>query len=102
MTLINGDAHIYNFMFSKDIHSAPIIIDFQFAEPGLGCLDLAHLTRKIPPQMLTYEFCHNIVHVYYQSLLKFGIKNYTFSECLMTIKVYICNGLKSYMAKYNT
>lgn len=81
ITLINGDAHIYNFMFSKEIDSTPIIIDFQFAESGLGCLDLAHLTRKIPPQILTYEFCHNIVNKYYQSLLRFGIKNYTFSEC---------------------
>lgn len=81
ITLINGDAHIYNFMFPKAINRIPLIIDFQFADSGLGCLDLAHLTRKIPKKMLTYDFCQNIVHNYHKSLLQLGVKNYTFDEC---------------------
>lgn len=80
VTIINGDAHIYNFMFSKDKISNPMIIDFQFGEVGLGCLDLAHLTRKLPPKLITYDFCQKLIKNYHKSL---KVNDYTYKECYL-------------------
>ena len=57
-----------------------MIIDFQFGEVGLGCLDLAHLTRKLPPQLITYDFCQKLIKNYHKSL---KVNGYTYKECYL-------------------
>lgn len=91
ITLINGDAHIYNFMFSKRNDLNTKITDFQFWKIGLGCIDLAHLTRKIDKELLTKEFHQNIVKNYYYDLISYGVNNYSYDQCYQDYKLCVAS-----------
>lgn len=81
ITVINGDAHISNFMFSKSTRNQPKLIDFQFWKVGIGCLDLAHLTRKTTTISKSKQDHECIVKKYHKSLVEYGVGNYTYEEC---------------------
>lgn len=81
ITLLNGDAHISNFMFSKKPNKQPKMVDFQFQKIGIGCLDLAHLTRKTTAVCKNKQDHEGVVRRYHDSLIEYGIKNYTYEQC---------------------
>lgn len=81
ITLLNGDAHISNFMFSKKPNKQPKLIDFQFQKIGISCLDLAHLTRKTTTVCKHKQDHECVVKRYYDSLIEYGIKDYTYEQC---------------------
>jgi hypothetical protein len=82
ITLLNGDAHIFNFMLPKDKNRTQKIIDYQFWRIGLGCYDLAHFTRKLIGFISTKKQHEIIVKQYHTALFQNGIKNYTYNQCL--------------------
>jgi len=81
ITLINGDSHIYNFMFPYNQNKSSIIIDFQFWGVGIGPRDLAHLTRESFPKTYGEEFHKLLMRKYHDTLLLNGIRGYSWNNC---------------------
>lgn len=81
ITICNGDSHIYNFLVPKEAEARPIMIDFQFWGDGFGTEDLAHLTRVNFPDEFRERIQIDLVKHYYDSLLKHGVKDYTWQSC---------------------
>jgi len=81
ITLINGDSHIYNFMFPHNQNKSPIIIDFQFWGTGIGVGDVAHLTRVSFPEICGENLHRSIMRKYYETLLSQGVKGYLWDAC---------------------
>lgn len=100
ITLINGDTHIYNFMFSNNSSNTKII-DFQFWKIELGCLDLAHLTRKIDNKVLTKEFHKKVVKCYYNSLIDNGVNNYSYYKCYQDYKLCVASLVLNPILQYS-
>ncbi len=82
ITVCNGDSHIYNFMVPYDNSNEPVITDFQFWGNGLGTGDLAHLTRVNFSDELKKTIQIPLIKRYYETLQKYGVKNYSWEECL--------------------
>ncbi|WP_455618245.1 phosphotransferase [Eisenbergiella sp.] len=82
-TICNGDSHIYNFLISREDAARPKMIDFQFWGDGYGTEDLAHLTRVHFPDEFRTKIQIGLVRHYYDSLLKYGVKDYTWQNCFM-------------------
>lgn len=82
ITLIHGDSHIYNFMFPHNKNKAPIIVDFQFWNTGIGVGDVAHLTREAFPKEGREKLHRLIIKKYHETLLKQGVQGYSFEDCL--------------------
>lgn len=91
ITIINGDAHIYNFLFPLNKNHNPKIIDFQFWETGIGCLDLAHLTRKLSPNQITLKFHQDLLKKYYESLISYGVTTYSYEQCYNDYRICIAS-----------
>ena len=81
VTICNGDSHIYNFMLPKDKFNSPLMVDFQFWGEGLGTGDLAHLTRVSFSDELKKDIQIPLVEHYYKSLIKYGVKDYSWENC---------------------
>lgn len=82
ISVINGDSHIYNFMFPKALNRKPLIVDFQFWRMGIPTIDIMNLTRVAFPFMQEPEYHFKILKHYHASLLEYGITNYSVDECL--------------------
>jgi hypothetical protein len=82
VTICNGDSHIYNFMLPVESGYNPLMVDFQFWGEGVGTGDLAHLTRVSFSDDLKKEIQLPLVEHYYKSLLTYGVKNYSWENCL--------------------
>lgn len=80
-TICNGDSHIYNFLLPREGAARPIMIDFQFWSDGFGTADLAHLTRVHFPEEFRAKIQISLVRHYYDSLLKHGVKDYSWQSC---------------------
>lgn len=82
ISVIHGDSHIFNFMFSKESHQKPLIVDFQFWRIGIPAVDVMNLTRVAFPFMNEAERHLEVLEHYHMSLLKYGITNYSLDECI--------------------
>lgn len=81
ITLQHGDAHIYNFMFSKKHLHRALVTDFQFCNIGIACGDLAHLTRVNFADKFDITFHQDLVKNYYNNLLDNEVSNYSWENC---------------------
>jgi hypothetical protein len=92
ITVLNGDAHLWNFFYPKDIgneKSRAILSDWQAWSIGVGCQDLAWMIG-----LYMYPESRNILEKdlilrYHTDLLKLGIKNYSWDECWYDYKLFI-------------
>lgn len=100
ITLIHGDSHIYNFMFSHNQDKAPIIVDFQFWGVGIGARDMAHLTRVSFPENFSEEVHQLIVKKYYEALLAHGVQGYTWDTCWNDYRKQVASMLLIPMIQY--
>lgn len=100
ITLIHGDSHIYNYMFSHNQDKAPIIVDFQFWGVGIGARDVAHLTRVSFPKDFSEEFHQILVRKYYEALLENGVKDYTWDTCWNDYRKQVASMLLIPMIQY--
>lgn len=82
ITVINGDSHIFNFMFPKASSEKPVIIDFQFWRIGLPTVDIMNLIRVAFPFMKEPERHLELLKYYHTFLLDYGVTDYNFNECL--------------------
>lgn len=82
ISVIHGDSHINNFMFSKNTSQNPFIVDFQFWRIGITTVDIMNLTRVSFPFKNEPERHLEVLKHYHSFLLQYGVKNYSFDECL--------------------
>jgi hypothetical protein len=100
ITLIHGDSHIYNYMFSHNQDKAPIIVDFQFWGVGIAARDMAHLTRVSFPENFSEEFHQLLVRKYYEELLAHGVQGYKWGTCWNDYRKQVASMLLIPMIQY--
>ena len=84
LTVIHGDAHLGQFFYPKDIDNKNhkvILSDWQFWSVGVGGQDLSYMIGMFlfPENRHTME--KELIKRYYNNLVKFGVKNYSWDEC---------------------
>lgn len=100
ITLIHGDSHIYNYMFSHNQDKAPIMVDFQFWGVGIGARDMAHLTRVSFPKNFSEEFHLLLIRKYYEALLENGVQGYPWDTCWNDYRKQVASMLLIPMIQY--
>ena len=84
ITVTHGDAHFYNFFYPKDITNEKLkayCLDWQFWSLGVGGQDLAYMIGMyLYPEHRT-KMEKELIKRYYNNLVKFGVKNYSWDEC---------------------
>lgn len=86
ITLIQKDAHFWNFLFPIKKEDPIKIIDWQVYSYGLATDDLAYMIAMhwYPDRRKEFEF--KLLKNYHNVLLKNGISNYTFDDLIMDYK----------------
>ena len=84
LTVVHGDAHFCQFFYPKDIENEKykaILSDWQFWSIGVGAQDLAYMIGMVffPENRKRME--KELIKRYYNNLVKFGVKNYSWDEC---------------------
>ncbi len=81
ITIVHGDSHIHNFMFSINEDKNTILFDYQFFNKGIGTIDLAHLFRVDFPESLLVKQL-DLVSYYHKILIENDVKDYSKKDCL--------------------
>ena len=82
VTLIHGDAHFWNFLFSSHgSDEKPRIIDWETWHAGLGVMDISYMMalRWYPERRARLEI--PLLRRYHSNLLSHGIRNYDWDSC---------------------
>lgn len=91
ITVIHVDPHFMNFFYPKDItnqKSKVILSDWMGWSVGVGGQDLSYMIGAFffsDYRSLTEE---NLIKRYYNSLLKFGVENYSWDDCWYDYKLF--------------
>ncbi|KKN54189.1 hypothetical protein LCGC14_0594820 [marine sediment metagenome] len=96
ITIIHGDAHLWNFLCPKDINNEKLkacLIDWATWGIGVGCQDLSNMIGMFfyPDYRQLVE--KNLIKRYHDTLLKFGIKNYSWDDCWYDYKLFTLSNL---------
>jgi len=83
LTVIHGDAHVWNFLFPRSGDGATYIFDWQLWHLDVGPRDLAfmiglHWDREVRKQLEL-----PVLHFYHEKLINAGVSNYSFDELLL-------------------
>ena len=84
LTVIHGDAHLWQFFYPKDIDNEnykAILSDWQFWSIGVGCQDLAYMIGMFIFPENRNKMEEELIKRYHNNLVKFGVKNYSWDEC---------------------
>ncbi len=82
ITLIHGDAHLWNFVFPRDPATNSVhMIDWQFWHPTIGGADLAFMIARewYPERRRRLEKL--LIRRYHRILLECGVTNYAWDNC---------------------
>jgi hypothetical protein len=93
ITLCHQDAHLWNFLFSKNGYENAIIIDWGSWEPGIGVDDLAYMIGLHWHPLRRKQFELNLIEFYHSELVANGVHNYSFSTCYEDYRVAILGNL---------
>lgn len=78
VTLIHRDTHPNNFMYApREVK----IVDWQSWRLGMGTTDLAYFIACFAPDNIRKFQEKRLVQRYYDTLLRLGVKNYTWDAC---------------------
>jgi len=82
ITLVHRDPHPRNFLYPKDRASGTVkLIDWQSWRADTGTDDVAYLMAFHWPFEARVELEFDLVKRYYEQLVKFGVKDYTWDDC---------------------
>jgi thiamine kinase-like enzyme len=82
LTLVHGDAHMWNFVFPRDPPSDRIrMVDWQFWHPTIGPMDLAFMIARewYPERRRRLE--EKLLKRYHGILVRQGVKGYDWHDC---------------------
>jgi hypothetical protein len=88
ITLVHGDAHLWNFMFPNDPAAHPVhMIDWQFWNPTIGTTDLAFMIARewYPERRRRLE--ERLIRRYHTTLLECGVDRYGWDECWLDYRL---------------
>ncbi len=80
LTIINGDAHTWNFLFPRSGDGPALLVDWQLWHVDIGARDLAFFIALHWYPSRRREFERPLIDYYYDRLLKYGVQNYSFDE----------------------
>ena len=83
LTVIHGDAHPWNFLFSKSGGGAPYLIDWQLWHIDVGPRDLAFLLALHWEPTLRRQLELPLLQRYHEELIKSGINDYSLANLLL-------------------
>lgn len=100
-TVIHGDARVGNYLFHKSDPDQLVFIDWQACRLSKACVDLAYFLILSLQQPLREQFEGQMLELYYDALLKNGVKDYskeTFQDdyndaCIMVLTMLAMPGL---------
>ena len=84
ITVLHGDAHQWNYYYPTDIEnekSKVILSDWQFWSIGVGGQDLSFMMGLWWPPEARSLLEKELIKRYHNSLINFGVKNYSWDEC---------------------
>ena len=83
LTVVHGDAHPWNFLFSRSGEGLPYLIDWQLWHLDVGPRDLAFLLALHWEPTVRRQLELPLLNLYHEELIKSGVKNYSFAELLL-------------------
>ncbi|MBY9080765.1 phosphotransferase [Paenibacillus sp. HN-1] len=87
LTLIHGDFHLNNCLFSKTNQRNVKIVDWQWWDFGIGTYDIAHILNLYLPIELKHSEL-DILQAYYRALTRSGFADYDWAECLLDYQLF--------------
>lgn len=90
ITLVHNDAHVQNFSFPKDSEnqkSKAILFDWDFWGSGIGCQDLVSMIGFWQYPDYRHLIEKDLIKHYFNLLLKYGVKTYSWDECWYDYKL---------------
>ena len=83
LTIINGDAHTWNFLFPRSGHGPAFLLDWQLWHVDVGARDLAFLMALHWYPSRRRELERPLLRHYHEGLLAHGLNDYPFDELLL-------------------
>ncbi|HEU4510024.1 MAG TPA: aminoglycoside phosphotransferase family protein [Pyrinomonadaceae bacterium] len=83
LTIINGDAHTWNFLFPRSGDGPAFLIDWQLWHVDVGARDLAFLMALHWHPSRRRELELPLLRQYHEGLLAHGLNQYSFDELLL-------------------
>lgn len=83
LTIINGDAYTWNFLFPRSGEGPAFLIDWQLWHVDVGARDLAFLMALHWYPSRRREVERPLLRRYHEGLLSHGLNNYSFDELLL-------------------
>ncbi len=83
LTIIHGDAHPWNFLFSRSGQGMPYLIDWQLWHPDVGPKDLAFMIGLHWDRTARAKLELPLLHFYHQELIGAGVNNYSFDDLFL-------------------
>jgi hypothetical protein len=80
LTIINGDAHTWNFLFPRSGSGAAFLIDWQLWHVDVGVRDLAFFMASHWHPSRRRELETPLIRRYHEALLVHGITNYSYED----------------------
>ena len=83
LTVTHGDAHTWNFLFSRSGQGSTYLVDWQVWHLDLGARDLAFMIGLHWNRTARQQLELPLLHFYHADLLRAGINNYSFDDLLL-------------------
>ena len=77
LTFKHGDAHLWNFMYPKNIDDKCILLDWQTWHTGVGAVELAYMIAVHFYSSQRKELEQYMLNTYFETLTKNGVINYS-------------------------
>ena len=103
LTVLNGDAHQWNYFYPKDIEnekSKAILFDWQFWSIGVGAQDLALMLGYFWPSEPRHVLEKDLITRYHNNLMNFSIKKYSWDECWDDYRLFAFLNLYKIVSKW--
>jgi hypothetical protein len=83
LTVVNGDAHTWNFLFPRSGRGETYLIDWQLWHLDVGPRDVAFLIALHWDPTVRKRLEQPLLHSYHEELIKCGVSNYSFENLFL-------------------
>jgi aminoglycoside phosphotransferase (APT) family kinase protein len=83
LTVIHGDAHTWNFLFSRSGDGMPYIFDWQLWHLDVGAKDLAFMIGLHWDRSTRQRLEMPLLQFYHEQLIAAGVDNYSFDDLVL-------------------
>lgn len=83
LTLVHRDAHLWNFLYPKNVEGATKLFDWQSFGHGVATDDLAYMMAVHWYPDLRRAWEEELLRVYHKELLNNGVRGYTIADLML-------------------